>query len=630
MFSVGIDMGGTFTDGYFSDGTQATVCKIPTTHFDLSQSVMGCLQRGGESFGLDLEELLDQMSVLRLATTIGTNSVVEGTGDAIGVMVDTGATSSLYGPIEPSPAIGPFVRADQIVGVGAAASTEEILAQCRELVLGGVRQVVVSFPLARGTGEVQLRELVRDRYPAHYLRSIPLTVGSEVANIEDDELRTTTTILNAYVSRPMAKLMYRTEGLLQQAGLRVPLLAVHSDVSCGRVARTTAISTYSSGPAAGLSLVADLAQANGDPIVLGFDMGGTTLDLGLAREGAYVVEQTPQIRGVRVSLPVPGIISVGLGGSSIASVDESNAVVVGPESAGAVPGPACFARGGSNPTLTDADLVLGYLTAGQELTTDITLDEQAAMTALATIGDDPLDAARRVRAAAHGKAAASIAALLADAGVASVDVALYAFGGAGPLHAGAVAELAGIPRVRSFPYGGVFSARGVAGSSIDQTYEQSITSSDTAHDVILNLVHRALLDLSAEHLASDTAQFVADLTDNTGQHRSCRLADPGDLDAVTSALGPVDDIVRVSLRTSVPAPPVPAIELDSGAPSEDHLVWWTQEGESTPEIDVADLPHDASIPGPMLVNVSGATHAIPPGWTCRRNDSADLLWERSE
>ena len=165
----------------------------------------------------------------------------------------------------------------------------------------------------------------------------------------------------------MAKLLYRTEGILQQAGLTVPLLAARSDGACSRMARTTAISTYSSGPAAGLGLAAAEARRHGDAAVVGFDMGGTTLDLGLVRDGAYEMDEAPEIRGVRVRLPVPGITSVGLGGSSIASADSSGAVTVGPASAGAVPGPAAFGRGGAEPTLTDADVVAGLLGDGQAL-----------------------------------------------------------------------------------------------------------------------------------------------------------------------------------------------------------------------------------------------------------------------
>ena len=466
-YAVGIDMGGTFTDGYFSDGERAVAAKVPTTHFDLTRSVTACLCEGAEAFDVALEDFLAEISLFRLATTIGTNAVITGTGDQVGLMVEAGAEKSLYGPSEPAPALGVFVRPDHVVGVDPVAAAEEVLGLCRDLVQQGVRQTVLSLRGSHRDAELGLRELVRDRYPVHYLRSMPLTLGWEVADVDDDELRASTAVLNAYLSRPMAKLLYRTEGILQQAGLSVPLLAARSDGTCSRMPRTTAISTYSSGPAAGLGLAASLARGHDDGAVVGFDMGGTTLDLGLVRDGAYEVEQAPEIRGVRVWLPVPSIVSVGLGGSSVAATGASGALAVGPASAGAVPGPAAFARGGTEPTLTDADVVLGLLADGQRLPGDIVLDAGRAAAALAPLaGGDPASAARLVQAAAHEKAAAAVGELLAAAGVEPAAVTLYAFGGAGGLHAGAVAELAGVGRIRSFAHGGVFSARGVLGSAV--------------------------------------------------------------------------------------------------------------------------------------------------------------------
>ena len=466
-YVVGVDMGGTFTDGFVSDGERSVATKVPTTHFDLTRSVMACLSQGAEAFDVVLEDFLAEVGLFRLATTIGTNAVVTGTGDPVGLMVEAGAEKSLYGPCEPAPAVGVFVQADHVVGVDPASAAEEVLALCRDLVQQGVRQTVVSLRRSNRDVESGLRELVRDRYPVHYLRSMPLTLGSETANVDDDELRTSTAVLNAYLSRPMAKLLYRTEGILQQAGLSVPLLAARSDGTCSRMPRTTAISTYSSGPAAGLGLAASLAREHSDGAVVGFDMGGTTLDLGLVRDGAYQVEQAPEIRGVRVSLPVPSIVSVGLGGSSVAATAESGTLAVGPASAGAVPGPAAFGRGGTEPTLTDADVVLGLLADGQRLPGDIVLDADRAAAALAPLaGGDPVSAARLVWVAAHEKAAAAVGGVLAAAGVEPAAVTLYAFGGAGGLHAGAVAGLAGVGRVRSFAHGGVFSAQGVLGSEV--------------------------------------------------------------------------------------------------------------------------------------------------------------------
>ena len=686
-WSVGLDMGGTFTDGYFTDGRRAAMAKVPTSHFDLTRSVMACLGEGARRFDLDLEDFLASVGVLRLATTIGTNSVVTGTGDPVGLMVEAGAESSLYGPSEPAPVLGVFVRPDHVTGVpSTAAADEAVLGLCRDLVSQGVRQVVVSLPRRRRGDEERLRELVRDRYPDHYLRSIPLTLGSEVADIDDDALRTSTAVLNAYLSRPMAKLLYRTEGLLQQAGLGVPLLAVRSDGSCARTARTTAISTYSSGPAAGLGLVAAEAAARGDEAAVGFDMGGTTLDLGLVRGGAYTSEETPAIRGVRVSLPVPGVTSVGLGGSSIAAVDSAGEVRVGPASAGAVPGPAAFGRGGTDPTLTDADVALGFLADRATLIGDIALDAEQARSALAVLADteatlndaktalagteaaldgdktalagtgaaldgaesalagaeavlsggNPVEAALRVRSAAHRQAASALGDLLAAAAIDPAVVTLYAFGGAGGLHAGPVADLAGIARVRSFVHGGVFSARGVAGAPLRQVYRASADTSEDSGDMVSQLTARARLDLEAERLPPDEARITADTGEGWVEVTS--QLDPPPTPPVAAEPARVESPASTVESSSsldldaVPEPAVatvPASTVEPESSSARREVWWGAEPEPTAVIDLTSLARGETIDGPALIEGWGAVHAVPPGWTIRRPDDDSLLWVRS-
>ncbi len=566
-YSVGIDMGGTFTDGYFSDGERTVAAKVPTTHFDLTRSVMACLAEGAEAFDLALEDFLGRIGLFRLATTIGTNAVVTGTGDPVGLMVEAGAEESLYGTSEPAAALGVFVRSDDVVGVTEGAPMETVLALCRDLVQRGVRQTVVSLPASRRHAELELRELVRDRYPVHYLRSMPLTLGWETADVADDGLRTNTAVLNAYLSRPMAKLLYRTEGILGQAGLPVPLLAARSDGTFSRMPRTTAISTYSSGPAAGLGLAAAEARRCGDAVVVGFDMGGTTLDLGLVCDGSYRTDDTPEIRGVPVRLPVPGIVSVGLGGSSIASVDPAGAVTVGPASAGAVPGPAAFGRGGTEPTLTDADVVLGLLAHGEQLPGDIVLDAELAAAALAPLaGGDPEAAARLVHAAAHAKAAEAIDEMLAVAGVDPADSTLYAFGGAGGLHAGPVAERAGIGRVRSFAHSGVYSARGLVDSLVRQRYEASMEPGERATTVLARLLARARLDLQAERLPVTEAPAVVELVDDSGAEQMVEATVDGDLAEVASQVlaaaghadGTAPPIVAAAVETLSLPPEMPA------------------------------------------------------------------------
>ena len=623
-------MGGTFTDGYFSDGERAVAAKVPTSHFDLTRSVMACLAEGAAAFDSSLEDFLAGVSLFRLATTIGTNAVVTGTGDPVGLMVEAGAEKSLYGPSEPAPALGVFVRADHVVGV-APDTPEDVLAVCRDLVQQGVRQTVVSLRGSHRHAEAGLRELVQDRYPVHYLRSMPLTLGWETADVADDALRTSTAVLNAYLSRPMAKLLYRTEGILQQTGLTVPLLATRSDGTFSRMPRTTAISTYSSGPAAGLGLAAAEARDRRDGTVLAFDMGGTTLDLGLVRDGSYEMDEAPEIRGVRVRLPVPGIVSVGLGGSSIASLSDSGTVTVGPASAGAVPGPAAFGRGGTEPTLTDADVVLGLLADGQSLPGDIVLDADQASAVLAPLaGGDPAAAARLVHAAAHEKAAAAVGELLVGTGVDPGEVTLYAFGGAGGLHAAPVAELAGIDRIRSFGAGGVFSARGVAEAGVEQHYESAVEPDEDLAEVVNRLVARARLDLAAERLPVTESRLTVVAHHQSGKHRS---TDAGiDPDSISAALGlpdSSDPVARVEVLSNwQPDDPHRGRDAASSPAGRALDPNWQPDDPHRGQ-DAASSIAGEEIDGPAVVNIAGAVHAVPSGWTARPDGADSLLWERS-
>ena len=680
-YSVGVDMGGTFTDGYFSDGERAVVAKVPTTHFDLTRSVTACLAEGAAAFDTTLEEFLSAVALFRLATTIGTNAVVTGTGDPVGLIVEAGAEKSLYGPSDPAPAIGVFVRADHVVGIDPAAAAEDVLGLCRGFVQQGVRQTVLSLRGDHREAELGLRELVRDRYPVHYLRSMPLTLGWETAEVAEDDLRTSTAVLNAYLSRPMAKLLYRTEGVLQQAGLSVPLLAARSDGACSRMPRTTAISTYSSGPAAGLGLVAAEASRRGDGVVVGFDMGGTTLDLGLVRDGSYEVDDAPEVRGVRVSLPVPGIVSVGLGGSSIASLSDSGTLTVGPASAGAVPGPAAFDRGGTEPTLTDADVVLGLLADGHVLPGDIVLDAGRAAGVLAPLADgDPVTGARLVHVAAHSKAASAVGRLLAEAGVDPAEATLYAFGGAGGLHAGAVAELAGIGRIRSFAAGGVFSARGVAEAAVQQCYRSAVESNGDPGEVVSELVARARLDLAAERLSVAQARITVTARLQSGRQRSADARIDADPAAVAIDLldgsDPIASIDVVSnwqpfapygVRDAASSPggglpgpnwqPFAPYGVRDAASSpggggrdadwQPFAPYGVRDAASSPggglpgadwqpfapggvqDAASSEFGEGDRVAGPVLVEWFGAVFAVPSGWTVQRQDADSLLWERS-
>ena len=634
-YSVGMDMGGTFTDGYFSDGERAVAAKVPTTHFDLTRSVMACLAEGAEAFGVSLEDFLSDVELFRLATTIGTNAVVTGTGDPVGLMVEAGAEKSLYGPSEPAPAVGVFVRADHVVGVDPDAAAEEVLRLCRDLVQQGVRQTVLSLRAPHREAELGLRELVRDRYPVHYLRSMPLNLGWETADVDDDQLRTSTAVLNAYLSRPMAKLLYRTEGILQQAGLSVPLLAARSDGACSRMARTTAISTYSSGPGR-------RAGAGCGPGPRLQRCCGRRLRHGRHHPSIWVwYEAAPTTWNRPLRSGASGSGSRCLASSRSAWADRPSRRPATPRrwrwdrqvpaQCPDRPPSAGEAQNRPSPTRT---WCWGCWPTDSCFPADIALDADAAASALAPLsGGDPVEAARLVTAAAHSTAAAAVSNLLADAGIDPAEVTLYAFGGAGGLHAGAVAELAGIGRIRSFAAGGVYSARGVAEASVEQRYQAAVEPGDDPVEALSRLLARARLDLEAERLPSAEARITVAFDLHDGPRRSAAANIDVDPAAVAAELrgrsGSTDEVARVEVVAAVDVPGALPVALGDPAPASERGVRWSADAVLTSVVDLSGVAERETIDGPALIGCTGAVHAVPPGWTAHRDSADSLLWERS-
>ena len=312
---------------------------------------------------------------------------------------------------------------------------------------------------------------------------------------------------------------------------------------------------------------------------------------------------------------------------------------MGPTSAGAVPGPAAFGRGGTEPTLTDADVTLCFLDEGQVLPGDIVLDEESACEAVAPLaGGEPVDAALMVRAAAHAKAAAALHSVLADAGVDAADATLYAFGGAGPLHAGGVAEAAGIGRVRSFAHSGVYSARGLMDSLVRQRYEASMDPGERATTVLARLLARARLDLEAERLPVAEVRVVVELVHDSGMAQTVEATVHGDLAEAASQVlvtaGLVDGAARsiagVAVETLSLPPEMPAEVLRELAADPDtmpgnwfpvHRSGLRPAGSSGRGDDVVvEVPDRDSRPGSDAQDAEGGER--PAGVPRQRNERA--------
>jgi N-methylhydantoinase A len=635
-----------------ADEARWLTCKVPTLRFDLTRSVVRCLAVGAEELGLPLREFLERIDLLRLATTVGTNAIIEGTGSRVGLVVTRGQEELIYGGRRPDALLSSFLDPSLVRGLGIPPAKEEVVSVCRELVGRGVRQVVVSFP-REGDGtdaEPVVRQLVRDRYPEHYLRSVPLQLGGEVSACAEDDVRTATAVVNAYLHRDMSQLLHRADEELRAEGLSSPLLVVHANSGVARVAKTTAISTYSSGPSAGLSAAESIARRYGDSLVLTADMGGTTLDLGLVVHSRCETETRPLVAGVRVALPMNRTESIGCAGGSIVRMDDDQ-VVIGPQSAGAIPGPAAFGRGGELATLTDADVASGLLETGKEFGGQFVLEADKARAALARHVAAPLgcsieEAALLVERAAAEQIGEAIRSFLSRRAIDPSEVTLYAFGGAGPVHAWASAMAAGIRMIRSFPFGSGFSAYGCTVVDVRHRYEAFwggfAPTEEDLRRILEPLVARGLADVRAERFDVADIEAVVLLLgkDGLAVAQSSPMREVAG-DGATARLATLtlrafegwEGVEGVALEVTVPVPRGQALPTlappRSSVPVERRQVWWEDRPLETAVYRWGDLPAESWIDGPVLVEERDTTHAVGPGWRLTLDESGNALWRES-
>ena len=649
MLTIGIDLGGTFTDGYFNLDGRAFTRKVPTYRFDLTRSVVECLRAGAEATDQTLRDLLERVDLLRIATTVGTNSVIEGTGSRVGLVVLEGEEQRLYAGERPAALFDRFVPEAFVVGLPSSPSAEAVMDTARDLVSRGVRQVVLSGAgvTAAREWETTIHGLVRDRYPSHYLRSVPLQLGTDVAPCSDDDIRTATSVVNAYLHRDIAALLHGAEQHLRNEGLESPLLVVHANSGVARIGKTTAIHTYSSGPAAGLSAAETIAAAYGDAAVVTADMGGTTVDFGVIVDARAEIEMQPWVAGVQVALPMMRTESIGCAGCSIVAVDGGR-LAIGPESAGAVPGPAAFGLGGERPTLTDADLVTGLLSDGKDVGGQFTLSRERAADALAqhVAGDLAIsveEAATAVEDLAGREVGDALAALVERKGLDAGEVTVYAFGGAGPTHLWAAARHAGVRRVRSFSFGSAFSALGCTVVDLRHRYERAWEGAPPSDaelaELIDGLAAKGVADVRSARV--ETTGFALALT--VVGFGATTLATAGgawDPDtpagaafapALAAALPPEAEVrgLTLELTAGIPRDERPAPDTASGElPVEgERTVWWDGVATPTPVMRWVDAPQGEPIPGPVIIEELDCTHAVGPGWQVTVDALGSALWE---
>ncbi|UJA19670.1 hydantoinase/oxoprolinase family protein [Thermoleophilia bacterium SCSIO 60948] len=475
---VGVDVGGTFTDAVAFDGERVYTAKSPTTPDDQSRGVLAAIEAALERAGRDPADV----ELLAHGTTVGTNALLTESGARCSLLATEGFTDlleiarqdrpRLYHPRQPLPV--PLAPAEARVGVRERIGPRDVVRDLTDEELDRITEriaelepesvaICLLFAYRDPNHERRVARRLRDRFP-----DLHVSASHEVLAQFREFERCSTTVVDAYLSPLLGRYIARLASACSERGLPAPAVMRSSGglASAEEAGRSGAWSVLS-GPAGGAVGAARLATLGGDERALGFDMGGTSCDVCVVESGRVRRTDSTRIGGRPIQLPMVDVHTVGAGGGSIAWRDIGGALRVGPRSAGAEPGPACYGRGGTEPTVSDADLVLGRLPAAS-LAGGIELDASAAERAVGRLagdlGLDTTECAVGIARVADAEMVRALRVVTVERGVDPRGYALYAFGGAGPLHAAAVAEQLDIERIVCARAGGVLSALGLAAS----------------------------------------------------------------------------------------------------------------------------------------------------------------------
>ncbi|MGB6066971.1 MAG: hydantoinase/oxoprolinase family protein [Desulfomonilaceae bacterium] len=482
-YTIDIDSGGTFTDGFFVCGEQVATVKVPTTPHDLTECFLGCIGAGANAFGLSVKDLLYQTDIIRFSNTIGTNTIIQRDGSKVGLLVTSGRED--VAPTGNHGGKSPLVWSDMVSGVDETVSPDgeilklpdgqDVLTAAQGLIDQGARCLVVSFANSELNPENErfVRRTVKTEYPRDYLGSVPVFVASDVSQRSGEVERANAAVLNAYIHAKLVRLLYKAGEELRKRLYRRSLFIVHNNGAVARVAKTRAINTYNSGPAAGLLGARSIGQLYGIRDLISVDMGGTSFDLGYVRDGQASYTVRPEVEGLAVNLPMLSIRAMGAGGGSIASVRDGT-LQIGPQSAGALPGPVCFDLGGVNPTVTDADLILGVLDADYFLGGKMKLNYGKAEAALNEKIAKPLGVSCKQAALmiknGIDEAMGSEVKRLTQEIAPDFEPVLLVYGGAGPAHCCNIATVAGLKKIVITPFSAVFSAYSASNMEVGHLY----------------------------------------------------------------------------------------------------------------------------------------------------------------
>jgi N-methylhydantoinase A len=678
MHVVGVDIGGTFTDLmlYDTESGSVHVHKVPSTPHAPERAMVAGLTELCAAADLSPSDVTGVFH----GTTVATNAVLEHDGAVVGMITTRGFRDIVhigrhqrplhYSVMQDIPwQAKPFVqrRHRKVVSERIVPPTGEVLvpldedevrAAARELRAEGVEAVAVCFLFSYLNPEHERRAaaLVREELPDAFV-----TTSADIVPQFREFERFTTATMSAFVGPKTGHYLERLGAGLADQGVDAEL---HVMMSSGGVASVQSaaerpVTLLLSGPAAGILGGQWAGALAGRSRLITFDMGGTSADIGIVTDEG-VSEASARdtwIGGYPLLVPMLDVHTIGAGGGSIAYVDEGGAFRVGPRSAGATPGPACYGQGGTEPTISDAHTVLGRLDPERFLGGRMKLDKPAAVAAVQRLADrlglGLEETAEGILTIANSNMARAIRSRTIEQGHDPREFALVAFGGAGPLHAAEVADSLDIPEVLVPPFPGITSAGGLLTS--DLKYDQMRTVFQLQGAVDAERLNRELDDLAEELRGRLTRDGVADDDVQVVRALDCRYVGQGYELRVTldgaftdealeqfhvlhereygSAYGDPIEIVNARVTAVGTRPTLDELPVESGSlatalvgESEGHFrVDGELQALTTRFYDRVRLPLDASLAGPAVVFHPDTTTVVPPGWAARADASGNLI-----
>lgn len=678
-YLAGIDIGGTFTDVVVTDRDGRIItAKAPSTPPDFSGGIVDAMTLAAGKLGLSLPQLCGSLELISHGTTVGTNALIQKRGARVGIITTKGFEDTIHimrgsrgysgrdirkvshfseglkpRPIVPKKQVaGVSERTDSAGNVVAPLNMADAEAAIDKLVALGVEAIAICFlwSFKNPAHELAVRDLVRARYP-----DIFVTCSVDLVPKWGEYERTTAVALNAYIGPVTSRYLRNIDARLKELGYRSDLQITQCGGGTISVSRAleAPLLTLDSGPVAGVTGSGFLGGYMGNPHVITTDMGGTSFDVGIIHEGVASASYKSSVDQYEYFLPKIDIQAIGAGGGSLAWIDETTRTLhVGPDSAGSLPGPVCYGRGGQVPTVTDAALVLGYLDPASFAGGRLKLDREASTRAIGALGNrlglSVDECAAGICRIVEFNMADIIRRTTVEKGYDPRDFVLFAFGGAGPAHAGIFAREAGVAKVivPQRRTASVWCAFGAAAADILHVYENANLMSSPFDLDALNCEFKTLAERGATQIEREGGHggrfaFSIDLR-HRGQINEVEV--PLDADALDQAglrelierffdryealygkgssfrgarLEAVNFRCRVTASTAKPDLKR-ATPRDAAADSHckgSRSVYWTEEKRrfDTPVYDGDALLPGDTVTGPAIVETADTNVVLHPG-----------------